>query len=60
MRPLGGFFLSIAVGSNCICWLALSIDLTSLVIALMYPCWVIFSSVSVFVKLEVLSLNSSG
>ena len=60
MKPLGGFFLSIAVVSNCIWCLALSIDLTSLVIALMYPCWVLLSSVSVFVKLEVLSWNSSG
>ena len=60
MRPLGGFFLSIAVVSNCIWWLALSIELTSLVIALMYPCWVLFSSVSVFVRLEVLPWNSSG
>ena len=44
MRPLGGFFLSIAVVSSCIWWLALSIDLTSLVMALMYPCWVLFRS----------------
>ena len=55
IRPLDGFFLSIAVVSNCIWWLALSIDLTSLVIALMYHWWVLFSSVSVFLKLEVLS-----
>ena len=59
MRPLGAFFLSIAVISNCIWWVAFSMDLTSLVIAVMYPCWVLFSSVCVFVKLEVLSWNSS-
>ena len=59
MKPLGDFFLSIAVVSNCMWCLALSIDLTSLVITLMYPCWVLFSSVSVF-NLDVLSWNSSG
>ena len=59
IRPLGGFFLSVAVVSNCIWWLALSMDLTSLVIALMYPCWVLFSSVSVLDIFEVLSWYSS-
>ena len=60
MSPLGGVFFSNAVFSSWIWWLALSIDLTSFVIALINPCCVLFSSVSVLVKLDVLSWNSSG
>ena len=47
IKPLRGVFFSIAVVSTCVWWLAHSKDLTSLEIAFIYPCCVLFSSVSV-------------